>query len=100
LKISVSGKKVDFGAAFLGFTDDFHRRHFNAVDCLKQAVLHKALAELHGMHFAVAADRQAQHLGQRVDAGNAHAVQTAGHLVTVLVEFATGVQFGERDFGG
>jgi len=50
--------------------------------------------------FAVTADGQAQHFGQRVHAGHTHAVQPAGHLVAVLVELAAGVQFGQCDFGG
>src|SRR6202000_1079175 len=36
----------------------------------------------------------------RVDAGHAHAVQAARHLVAVLVELAAGVQLGQRDLGG
>jgi hypothetical protein len=49
--------------------------------------------------FAIAANGQAQPLRQRIDAGNTDAVQTAGNLVGVLVEFAAGMQFGQRDFG-
>src|SRR5690606_35749925 len=39
-------------------------------------------------------------LGQAVDAGHTHAVQTARDLVRVLVELAACVQFGHDDFGG
>src|SRR5690606_30651564 len=49
--------------------------------------------------LAVAVDGQAQPFGQGVDARDAHAVQSAGHLVRVLVELATGVQFGHHDLG-
>src|SRR5690606_34160340 len=59
-----------------------------------------AAAEFHVVFFAVAPDRQAQPFGQGIDAGHAHAVQTPGDLVGVLVEFAAGVQFGHDDFGG
>ena len=93
-------QKVHLGAAFVGVAHYLHRRDFDAVDGFKDAVLHKALAELHAVHLAFAADRQAQHFGERVDAGHAHAVQAARHLVAVLVELAAGVQFGQRDFGG
>lgn len=58
------------------------------------------LAKFHLMHLAVAADRQAQPLGQGVHAGYAHAVQAARHLVRVLVELAARVQLGHHDFGG
>jgi hypothetical protein len=50
--------------------------------------------------LAVAADGQAQPLGQGVDAGHADAVQAAGHLVAVLVELAAGVQHAHDDLGG
>ena len=36
--------------------------------------------------------------GQGIHAGNAHAVQTAGHLVAVLAEFTAGVQHRQHDF--
>jgi hypothetical protein len=52
------------------------------------------------VHLAFAAHRQAQHLRERVDAADAHAVQAARDLVAVLVELAAGVQLGERDLGG
>ena len=72
----------------------------SAIDRLKDAVLHEAFGELHHMDFAIAANRQAQHFGQRVDAADADAMQTARHFVAVLVEFATGMQLGQGDFGG
>ena len=41
-----------------------------------------------------------QQVGKRVDAGDAHAVQTAGHLVAVLVELATGMEDRHDHFEG
>src|SRR5690606_339756 len=49
--------------------------------------------------LALAPDGKPQPIGQCVHAGNAHAVQTAGYLVRVMVEFAAGVQLGHDDFG-
>jgi len=43
-------------------------------------------------HVAVAPHRHLEAGRQRVDARDAHAVQSAGHLVAVLVELATGVE--------
>ena len=58
-----------------------------------------AVAELHEMLLAVAPDRQLEPARQRVDHGDADAVQAAGHLVGVLVEFSAGVQLGHDDLG-
>ncbi len=58
-----------------------------------------AAPKLHLMDLAVATNRQAQPFGQGVNAGDTHAVQTARHLVGVLVELATGVQLGHDNFG-
>ncbi|MNQ06875.1 hypothetical protein D3C85_196410 [compost metagenome] len=81
------GQEAHFGAALVG-----RAGHCQGRDAL-------ALAEFHLVHFAVAADGQAQPFGQGVHAGHAHAVQAAGHLVGVLVELAAGVQLGHDDFG-
>src|SRR5580700_11076196 len=59
-----------------------------------------AVAELHGMFVAVAPDRQLERTGQRIDDGHADAVQSAGDLVGVLVEFSAGVQLRHDHFGG
>ena len=40
------GQKVDFGAALFGVAHDLHRRNFDAVDRLDDAVLHKAAARI------------------------------------------------------
>ena len=50
------------------------------------------------MHFAFAAHCEAQPLAERIHTAHAHAVQTARHFVTVLVELAAGVQFSECNF--
>jgi hypothetical protein len=50
--------------------------------------------------LAVAPDAQLQPVRQRVDHRDAHAVQTAGDLVGVLVELPAGVQLGHDDLGG
>lgn len=49
---------------------------------------------------AVATDGQQQLVRERVYHGDAHAVQTAGHLVGVVIEFAAGVQHGHDDLCG
>src|SRR5712692_428799 len=40
-----------------------------------------------------------ERFGKKVNHGNADAVQSAGNLVSVRVELATGVKFGHYDFG-
>jgi hypothetical protein len=94
------GQKVHLGAALLGLADHLHGGDFDAIDRLDDAVLNEALAELHRVDLAFAADGQAQHLGQRVHAAHAHAVQAAGDLVAVLVELAAGMQLGQGNLGG
>src|SRR5262245_20604387 len=51
------------------------------------------------MLFAVAPDRDPQPGRQRVHHRDADAVQAAGNLVGVLVEFSAGVQLGHDDLG-
>ncbi len=84
------GQERHFGAALaVGVADDLQRRHRVAV------------AELHEVFLAVAPDRAAcSQVGQRVDDRDADAVQAAGDLVGVLVEFSAGVQLGHDDLGG
>ena len=48
--------------------------------------------------LAVAPDLEIERLRQRVDDGDADAVQAAGHLVAVVVELAAGVKHGQDDF--
>ena len=51
------------------------------------------------MLFAVAPDGELEPARQRVDHRDADAVQAAGHLIGVLVEFSAGVQLGHHHFG-
>ena len=59
-----------------------------------------AMMKLHEVLFAVTVNRQFQPLGQRVDHRHAHAVQAAGYLVGIAVEFAARMQDGHDNFGG
>ena len=59
-----------------------------------------AVVELHEMRLAVAPDGELEPGRQRVDHRDADAVQAAGHLVRVLVEFSAGVELGHDDLGG
>ncbi len=59
-----------------------------------------AVAELDHGFAAVAPDRELEHARQRVDDGDADAVQPARHLVGVLVEFSAGMELGHDDLGG
>src|ERR1700685_4741984 len=56
--------------------------------------------ELHEMRLAVAPDGELEPSRQRVDHRDADAVQAAGNLVRVLVEFSASVQLGHDDLGG
>ncbi|OQA29645.1 MAG: hypothetical protein BWY59_00164 [Verrucomicrobia bacterium ADurb.Bin345] len=58
-----------------------------------------AHAEAHEVLLAVAPDLEVEMLGERVDHRHADAVQTAGDLVGVLVEFSAGMQLGHDDLG-
>ena len=53
--------------------------------------------EAHVVPLPVAVHDDLQPLAQRVDHRDADAVQSAGHLVGVLVELAAGVEHGQRD---
>ena len=59
---------------------------------------HVAAGKFNQMLFALAPNPQIQPVRQRIDHRNAHAVQTAGNLIGVVVEFAAGVQLGHNDF--
>ena len=83
------GEERHFRSALaVGIADDFQRRDGIAV------------LELDVVFLAVAPDPQFQLARQRVDHGDAYAVQSAGHLVGVLVEFAAGMELGHDDFSG
>ena len=64
-----------------------------------QRRLRDAVAEFHRMFFAVAPDRELEGARQRVHDRDADAVQAAGHLVRVLVEFSARMQLGHDDLG-
>ena len=68
-------------------SDDGQRRH------------HVAVREADDMFLAVAPDAQFQRSRQRVDDGDADAVQTAGDLVGILVELTARMQLGHDDLG-
>ncbi len=51
------------------------------------------------MHPAVTADAKLQPDRQSVDDRDAHTMQTAGHLVGILVELATGMELRHDHFG-
>ena len=59
-----------------------------------------SLGGVHEVFLAVAPDAQVEMLGERVDHGDADAVQAAGYLVGVLVELPAGMQLGHDDLGG
>ena len=81
-------KERHLRAAFAAaVADHFQRRHCDAV------------GELHEMFFAVAPNGELEPARQRVDHRDADAVQPAGHLVGVLVEFSAGMQLGHDDLG-
>ena len=89
VKVFGEGRKVTSRAALaLGVADGLERRHRDAV------------AELHEMLFAVAPDGELEPARQRVDHRDADAVQAAGDLVGILVEFSAGMQLGHDDLGG
>ena len=52
------------------------------------------------VQLAVAADGQLQVVGQRVDDGNADAMQAARHFVGGIVELTARMQHSHDDFGG
>ncbi len=80
-------------------------RHFRAALALTvaghlQRRHRDAVVELDEVLLALAPDPALEPRGQRVDDGHADAVQTARHLVGILVELAACVQLGEHDLGG
>ena len=80
------GREAHFGAAGFGFPHHGQWR-------VRHAVMIRLLP-----HFAVTAHCQLEHFRQRVDHRYAHAMQAAGHLVGVVVEFAAGVQHRHDHF--
>ena len=90
-------QKVNFSSTLVSFARHLHWRHFDATNHFHNTVLNKALGELHRVHLAIAPDRQAQHLAQRIYAAHTHPVQATGHFVAILIEFATCMQFSQRN---
>ena len=85
-KISASGRKVIVGAGLVGRLALLERGLRGAADVVLRP------------HVAVAADLDVEALGERVDDGDADAVQAAGDLVAAAVaELAAGVEDGEDD---
>ena len=82
------GVKGDFRAGLARFAGSFELRCGNAffVGLLPD--------------FAVAPDFEIEPVGERVDDGDADAVQAARNFVGVAIEFSAGVQDGHHDFGG
>ena len=68
-------------------------------DDLELALRLAALGVLLVVALAVAVDLEHEPLGQRVDDGDADAVEAAGDLVAVAAELAAGVEHGEHDLG-
>lgn len=85
-----------FGA---GLEGDFRPGFAAAVAKRHQRCVGDAVGEADLVDLALALDAQLEPDRQRVDDGDADAMQTAGHLVGVLVEFAAGVQLGHDHFG-
>ena len=82
------GHEVDLGAAPVGVAD------------LRQRRDRLAATELHLVDLAVAPDPELQPVRQRIDDRDTDSVQTAGHLVAVVVELAAGVELRHHDLGG
>src|SRR5581483_2904237 len=83
----------------VGFEGDPRAAFFGFADFLQSSLGIAALVALL-IHLAVALDLDLQGFRERVDHGNADAVQAAGNFVGSFVEFAAGVKFGQHDFGG
>ena len=98
----LEGAKIEFG---LG--EGFGRgqeRHLRAapVRCIAHHLQRRiglAMGEAHEMLLAIAEDGELELDGKCVDNRDADAVQTARHLVGVLVELSAGVQLGHDDLG-
>ena len=86
-KISVSGRKVIFVPRFF------------VVPVISRSACGFPRCVLLLEDLPVAPDLEVELLRERVDDRHADAVQTAGHLVAVVVELAAGVQHRQHDFG-
>ena len=65
-----------------------------------QVFFRHAMAVALLIDIAVPTDGQLQGFGQRVDHGNAHAVQAPGNLIGVVIELTAGVQHGHDHLSG
>ena len=74
------------GAGFIGLAGHGQRR-----------LRHTVLIHLF-VHFVIALDNQLQLLRQGVNHRDAHAVQTAGNFIGVIIEFTASVQDGHDNF--
>ena len=80
-----AGEEMYRGAFLLGRTHFFERLH--AFTQMK----------FHLVFFAISMDSQFEPIRQCIDHRYAHAVQTAGDFVAVLIEFTTGMQLSHDD---
>ena len=83
----------------VGIERDGRARVLRRPDLGKRTLRHAAV-EAYAVELAALPDLRHQPLGERVDAGHAHAVQTARYLVSAAAEFAARVKFGQHDFDG
>ena len=89
----VRGAEILHGAYFHHGARDW------ILDGLNFTVYDHAVLKAQKVGVSVAVHLELEPGGECVHAGDAHAVQTAGNLVAVVIELAAGVQFGEGDFG-
>jgi hypothetical protein len=90
---------VHFCAALGGGAENSHGayfHHFARVRVLllfNDSINHNAVVKTQGVRKAVAVHLEFKPLRESVYARDAHAVQAAGDLIAVIVEFAAGVKF-------
>ena len=78
---------------------DFRAGIAAAVARHRKRTFRVAVMETHEVNLTVPLNGQVQFRGQRVDHGDANAVQSAGDLVCALVEFTAGMQLRHDDLG-
>ena len=81
----------------VGIESDGRARRVRVAHHRERSLRHAAV-EAYAVKFAALPHFRDQPLGQRVDAGYAHAVQSARDLVAAAAELAARVQFGEHHF--
>src|SRR5215831_4450140 len=92
-------QKGDLGASDLTLTDRICRPGGGRPD-FSERRLGDTVAKPHEPFRPAAVDAQIEPRRQTIDDRDSHAVQTARHLVSVLIEFSAGVQVGHDDLGG